>query len=399
MISKAPYTGLDFYREVSMMNSSDTGYLIDIASQSQYQNPNDEYHKAYTEWRMNEHNRYGYKFVKDVREHTYVEGEGFQSSDASDAERNTLKKCSSLIGGTLLIAAIVRLIQAVISGRLGNVSDGISMQLTGTVRDPDMGLLILQSMLKPISFILCILIFQSFVRLPKPVFFPKSKAEKSESAMLIIVFCGLSVIGFALSSMISNLSFMTDLSTPGGFVWTNNMVLNIHCFVIEYVVTAALHALFLNGFVLQFFRQFGDSTAIVITIFIETIMALNIANVGVVFLISLMLANITIKTGSVMNSFIARVLNNIIVFSLKYVSFVNNGSYSRMLQLLLSLIILLAAIFCIGRLMGREGWTFRIINVKTELKFTEKMKTVFTSMPMIIWLAASVIAWLYIYLV
>ena len=51
-------------------------YLIDIAKEKTYQNQFDEYHKQFSEWRSRKDNPYGYSFVHDMREHTYVDGEG-----------------------------------------------------------------------------------------------------------------------------------------------------------------------------------------------------------------------------------------------------------------------------------------------------------------------------------
>ncbi len=375
-------------------------YLIDIASQSQYQNQNDEYHKAYTEWRMNAHNRFGYKFVKDTREHAYVEGEGFRSNDASDTERRTLRDLSALLGGTLLIAALIRLIQAIFTSRLGNISDGISVRLTGDIKESFIFSTVLSSAFKPVSFILCIVLFQAFIRLPGKVILPKGKYHSRRQAFeIIMTFCGLSVVCFQISTFFEELAGSRLINTPGGFVWTDNVWLNIYCFFVEYILTAALHAVFFNGLILQSLRQFGDSAAIVVTVIVETIMALSITNFGVVIVISLMLCNITIKTGSVTDSFIARVLNNMIFFSLKFIGYNTSGSNSRMIQLIICIVILITAAICHGRLMVDSRWSFRIQNVRTELAFSEKMKTIFTALPMIGWLAASVIAWLYIYMV
>ena len=375
-------------------------YLIDIASQSQYQNQNDEYHKAYTEWRMNAHNRFGYKFVKDTREHAYVEGEGFRSNDASDTERRTLRDLSALLGGTLLIAALIRLIQVIFTSRLGDISDGISVRLTGDIKESFIFSTVLSSAFKPVSFILCIVLFQSFIRLPGKVILPKGKYHSRRQAFeIIMTFCGLSVVCFQISTFFEELVGSRLIITPGGFVWTDNVWLNIYCFFVEYILTAALHAVFFNGLILQSLRQFGDSAAIVVTVIVETITALTIANFGVVIVISLMLCNITIKTGSVTDSFIARVLNNMIFFSLKFIGYNTSGSNSKMIQLIICIVILITAAICLGRLMVDSRWSFRIQNVRTELAFSEKMKTIFTALPMIEWLAASVIAWLYIFMV
>ena len=105
-----------------MSDKKNNDYLIDIASDSQYQNQSDEYYKSYTRWRMNENNRFGYKFVKDKREHTYAYGEGYEHKKASDAEKKALRNCASLTGGCLLVAAFLRLMQEIFDSGTSTVS-------------------------------------------------------------------------------------------------------------------------------------------------------------------------------------------------------------------------------------------------------------------------------------
>ncbi len=57
-------------------------YLIDIAKDKTYQNQFDDYHKEFSKWRTKKGNPYGYSFVHDTREHTYVDGEGYYQRSA-----------------------------------------------------------------------------------------------------------------------------------------------------------------------------------------------------------------------------------------------------------------------------------------------------------------------------
>ncbi len=55
-------------------------YLIDVAAEKVYVSQDKAYHDAFTKWRNDKHNRFGYRFVHDSREHTYVDGEGYADS-------------------------------------------------------------------------------------------------------------------------------------------------------------------------------------------------------------------------------------------------------------------------------------------------------------------------------
>ena len=129
----------------------ENSFLIDVASKSQYQNQSAEYHDAYTKWRMNENNRFGYKFTKDTREHAYAFGEGFEHNNASDAERKTLRDCSSLMGCCLLIASLIRLLQAIFDRRAGHMLSGASLHMSGSVRSSDVFSAITLTLFYPVS--------------------------------------------------------------------------------------------------------------------------------------------------------------------------------------------------------------------------------------------------------
>ena len=93
-------------------------YLIDIAKEKTYQNQFDEYHKQFSEWRSRKDNPYGYSFVHDMREHTYVDGEGYYQKKADVAERAALTKCLSLLGATMMTMLFIDAIIALVFYRL-----------------------------------------------------------------------------------------------------------------------------------------------------------------------------------------------------------------------------------------------------------------------------------------
>ena len=372
-------------------------YLIDIASKTKFENQNDAYHKAYAKWRMAENNRFGYKFTKDIREHAYAYGQGFEQNDPADAERRTLRDCSSLIGGVLLISSLIRIAQAYFDSRSGHLFTATSLELTGHINKAQTNATIALSLFKPLSLLLCIFLLQFFLKLPRPVLFPKgSKGRGGVSMCFFGIIGGVSAVCYIFSVFMKVFMSSDYMALPGGLVWCDNMWLNVHYFLSQYVVGAALHAVFLNGLIMQSLRQFGDSTAAMFTAVIEGIMAVNLANISTHLIIGLMVALMTVKSGSVILSMLLRITVNVVFFILRFVVYYYPAHDGELYTLLICITIMALALFSLGRLMANDRYEFTVKQGDTVMGFSAKMRIFFMSMPMIEFMTASIVAWLYI---
>ena len=82
-------------------------YMRDVAKEATYLNQSDEYRRLYAQWRADPENLYGYQFVHDTREHSYIDGKGYVPHLAEVAESISLVKCCSLMGSCLLITLML----------------------------------------------------------------------------------------------------------------------------------------------------------------------------------------------------------------------------------------------------------------------------------------------------
>ena len=383
-------------KEVIVLNG-EKEYLIDIASESRYTGQNKEYHDAFRQWRTKEGNRYGYKYVKDTREHTYAFGEGFETELASDSERDSLKYSSCAIGGVMLISAVIRLLQVLFDSRSGHMLKGSSIELYGNTHPSDILSTVILSLFKPFSLLICILLIWMFTRLPKKVFMPKGRRIPARHTFCLFgVVAGIAVTCYILSVFFRIFFGAKFMSVPGGFVWCDDIGLNIHCFGTQYIITPILHAILMNGLILQLLRQFGDSTAIIITATTEAIMAINLTNIGTHFVLSLAVCIVTLKTGSIFKAIFVRIMINVIFFGLKMIDTSYPSGESELYMLLACILIMAIGLACLGKLISYDDFEMNIKSSDTQLNFRNKMQVFFTAMPTISWLAASLIAWLYI---
>ena len=378
-----------------MSNTKD--YLIDIASESKYSGQNEEYREAFTKWRTRDNNRYGYKYVKDTREHTYAFGEGFENDLASDSERDSLKYCSCLIGGTLIISALIRLLQVMYDTRIGHLLAGSSIEVYGSTHTADLRTTVILSMFKPFSLLLCIIIIAAITRLPRKVFLPSgNNMPMRHKLCLLSVTAGFGVTCYVISILFKLIFGNQYMSLPNGFVWCNDVGLNIHCFGMQYLLTPVLNAVLLNGLILQLLRQFGDSTAVILTAAIESLVAINLTNIGTHFVMGLIVSIVCIKTGSILMAILSRILIDLVFFSLKFIDTTFPDGDDEIYLILFCIVVLGVALFSVGRLISADEYKINIRGADTQLEFRDKLKIFFTAMPTITWLAASTVLWIYI---
>ncbi len=382
-----------------MSDKKNNDYLIDIASDSQYQNQSDEYYKSYTRWRMNENNRFGYKFVKDKREHTYAYGEGYEHKKASDAEKKALRSCASLTGGCLLVAAFLRLMQEIFdSGTSQLMKDGTLILTSGGHSMDILNAFILLGA-KLVMYLAAGIVFMMFIKLPREVYFAKRTIKPAHVVYLLGILNGIAMIWYLIFVFGSFVLPPDWLALPVAFFRSGSVWLDILYIFLDYIVISFIKAVFFNGLLTQSLRQFGDSTSIFLVSVLEGLMVMNIRAVGATFVLSMITGLIILKTGSVIMGAAARISVNLLFYLAGLINYSTGGRESEIYLIIVEVLVIGFGLFCMGRLMARNDWDFNIDNVTTALSFGEKVSVFFTAMPMISWTAAVIVMQLYVLLV
>ena len=382
-----------------MSDKKNNDYLIDIASDSQYQNQSDEYYKSYTRWRMNENNRFGYKFVKDKREHTYAYGEGYEHKKASDAEKKALRSCASLTGGCLLVAAFLRLMQEIFdSGTSQLMKDGTLILTSGGHSMDILNAFILLGA-KLVMYLAAGIVFMMFIKLPREVYFAKRTIKPAHVVYLLGILNGIAMIWYLIFVFGSFVLPPDWLALPVAFFRSGSVWLDILYIFLDYIVISFIKAVFFNGLLTQSLRQFGDSTSIFFVSVLEGLMVMNIRAVGATFVLSMITGLIILKTGSVIMGAAARISVNLLFYLAGLINYSTGGRESEIYLIIVEVLVIGFGLFCMGRLMARNDWDFNIDNVTTALSFGEKVSVFFTAMPMIGWTAAVIVMQLYVLLV
>ena len=159
-------------------------YVVDIAREKVYQNQFDDYHETFAKWRTAKDNPYGYSFVHDTREHTYVDGEGYYPKSAEAAEKIALGKCLGLLGIVLMVMTLLDAVSGIIFYRVFNdpAVDEIFFSKVYEPKYVSPALAAFFGGMSILKYLIGLWIFLHFTKIPVKIAIPmpkKSKISKS----------------------------------------------------------------------------------------------------------------------------------------------------------------------------------------------------------------------------
>ena len=197
-------------------------YMIDVAQDTTYQNQSDEYKESFAKWRSNPQNSFGFQFIHDTREHSYIDGEGFVPHKAEVAERISMLKCCSLLGVCLVV-------------RLKMVSEQAEK-------------------------------IKLVTKIPNKVVFANSKGYEKMRGTAIVIMMVIIVVG-RVGQYILSLLF-SAVHVDGIYsilVFSTDPITAVISFAFFAIIVPIIQEILFRGVILQTFRQFGDTFAILIT--------------------------------------------------------------------------------------------------------------------------------------
>lgn len=366
-------------------------YLIDIAKEKTYQNQYDDYHKEFSEWRTRKDNPYGYSFVHDVREHTYVDGEGYFQKKADVAEKNALIKCLGLLGGTMLAMLFIDAVISFVFYKLYNDSSVFAVHYS-QVEDS-------RSWLSPVyaalfgaattlKYIAGLWIFLHFSKLPRKVAIPLPKdAKVSKSGIyLILVIMVMGKMGNYLLNVIfgwmnMDCVFMLGFHNPDS-VLADAIYVFFNC-----VLVGVFSEFLFRGAIMQMFRQFGDTYALIISVIAFSFTYYDVSSICYASLLAAVLGLFTLKTGSIKTAVLMRIVESISSYAVSCV-ILDNYSNGRIVIVCIYAFIVIVAAFVFARLMCNGKLNFRMRNDSSEIDNGAKLRLFVTNTSITLWLVA-----------
>lgn len=364
-------------------------YLIDVAKEKTYQNQFDDYHREFSKWRTKKGNPYGYSFVHDTREHTYVDGEGYFQKTAAEAERKALTKCLSLLGVTMLVMLAFDGLTSLMFYRLFRDAGAYSVYYTqiGQQRHEFTPLIVLlYCCTNLLKYLLGFWIFIHFSKIPIKVAAPMPKGAKLSKSgiflmLVLMVFGRLSnyIIKVIFGFLNFDCVYSVSIHVPDSIL-SDSIYLVFNCILISIV-----SELLFRGAIMQTFRQFGDIYALIVSAVTFSLTYYDISSIGYGVLCSAALGLFTLRTGSLKSAIVMRVTASVSNYALTRLV-LDNFNYGRLIEAGICAFIMTVAAFIFARLMCNGKWAFTVKSDPSELSGGEKLKTTFTGLTMVLWL-------------
>lgn len=376
------------------MSDKNNNFVMDVAKERTFVNQSKEYNEEFAAWRADERNPYGYKFVQDVREHSYVVDEGYLKSKSDVAEKIALFKCLSLLGVTMILmigmsALRSFFLEAVHPDFSGGVvyykdrtalSDNLSVPFTITAMILDMAVYLVPAF-----------IFMMVTKIPKKVVLPLKKCKYSIAMSSVSIMLVVAIMG-----RFCRLVFANFYAAAGGdavymFIYNgNSLAVTILSWICQCVALPICMEILFRGVVLQTFRQFGDFFAITVSSIVGSFICYDLSYIGYAALCSVALGYSVVRSGSLRLTIYMHICAATVNYFLATINFVNER-IGLIVEASVCALIIGLSIVAYSRLTAKKSWNFNLGRDSTEMTFGQKLKIMLSTDTIVVWLVAAVV--------
>ncbi len=376
-----------------MAGKKDKEYLIDVAKRHKYRNQSEKYQEMYLQWRTDPRNPYGYTFVHDTRVHAYVDGEGYLEETPISNERTALRNCGKLMAAALLIMVLVAFVRYIVmelvfgipySGRSYHSSRSYSLSaLTDGAAYTLLALNVLE-------YLLPIVYLKAASRMPSKIAVPFRQSRNISTVNAVLMMLVIMSIGRFYNNILARLLEGVKIDIPYyDYINTSGTVSQLMCGLVQHVVIAVLIEVIFRGYLLQMLRQFGDNFAVIITSVAGCLMLYDITQIGYMFCVGIFMGVVTIRSGSIKNACIMRVIARYTNYLLTLISGFVGAYWADVIDLAVMGGILICALIVYARINSRRRWSFEVSSASTSVPMAEKFRVVLLSPIFWIWLVAA----------
>lgn len=375
--------------------SEHESYMIDTARERVYQNQDELYHNIFTQWRNDPQNPYGYRFIHDSREHTYIDGEGFACKLCASEEKRAMHNCLSLLGKIMLVyfalRQIIYLLMKVLFGEVHAASIYFSERASNTTVTSEEIILFCAAQIT--MLIITVFLCAYNLKLPPKIALPCRHVERHILISCFSVSMLLMVSYRLFDYLLKEIFYRIGIdSTYYAYIQTDTDAAQSFFFLSQMLIVPVLYEIICRGYILQTFRQFGDIFAIIIAALTSALCYCDITHILYVFALGVALGMVTIRCGNVVPSCVIRVTVVNLTCLLNTLSVDNHNMPDRMLELLICLGILLFSTIVLVIMQSKNKSDFRIEADSTELDLNQKLKQILNSTSFMIWVICTLFA-------
>lgn len=374
------------------MAEKNNEYMIDVAKDSTYLNQSDEYRKLYADWRADPDNLYGYQFVHDMREHTYIDGKGYVPHLAEVAESISLVKCCGMMGVALLIMFLIDLTWYLVClGAYPEMSNYVYSSQIGNIENADFSFIMLSGLVGVARYVVPLLIFFKVTKLPKKVAFPMSTRRFDLLANSIVIMLLIMVIGRIINMFLPHIFSIFKVDTLYSVLWFSKEPRSvIAAFIFNCIAIPIVQELLFRGVFLQIFRQFGDLFAVLSTSFLCALCFYDITYYTQVTICFIVLGVITVRTGSIFTPIIMSVISHTVNFILSY-TVLAGLPQAELIEIVVIVIIMGISIVAYNNLLNEKYKILTVSQARSGMRYMKKTQVMIASTSIALWISASLV--------
>ncbi len=368
-------------------------YLIDVAKGHKYRNQSEEYQKSYLQWRTDPKNPFGYTFVHDTRVHTYVDGEGYLEESPVSSERQALNNCYRVMGASLLIMVAVAFVRYIVMLLAFNVPyagrsyyTDFSIGNSGLPDHVAYTLLVLNLL----EYILPIAFLKASTRMPSKIAVPLKRSKNISAVSSVTMMLVILTIGRSYNNLVSYLLSQISIDIPCyDYIRPSSPLAFVICSIGQHVILGILMEIIFRGYFLQMLRQFGDSFAVIVTAIGSSLLLYDITQAGYMFCVSIFVGIVTIRSGSIKNACIMRIIARYLNYILTFITDLVDEYWGRIIDLSVSGLLLFLAVLVYMRINARRRWSFEVSSAGTSMTLSEKFRMLAVSPWAWIWIISA----------
>lgn len=298
--------------------------VINLAEEFNCPRQSEKYNKNYRKWRETEGNPYAFQFVCDLKEHTYVDGEGFLELSPSKAERSVLEKFSFLLGVILVFYFTIEIFgEGLLCWIFRLFGADMNWSITGgLVGGTEFFRSCSEIIIGLLKRILPAIIFFKITKFPLSSAFPITIADKNANrsapacAMILVVVCNFLN---QLYMNVLNLVGISDLS--GRYYFPESLTLQLIMAFYDVIVVSVVSEFCYRGMIMQPLRQFGDDFALIATSLLASLMCHDVALCCETFVMSVCIGYFVLNTGSIFTGIGMRIIFHAAVYIQELLNF------------------------------------------------------------------------------
>lgn len=360
--------------------------VINVIEEFDYSGPNDKYNEGFKSWRLKKKNKYSYNYNQNQKEKIFIDGQGFVSSTAADAERDSLSKLFLLLGNLLLcyvfIETVAEKLFIVLLDILGfNISYSF---FSGAIYGGKSEILFSEVVVSIVKYFIPIAIMHRVFKMPNKVRYPMRKIKPYE------FFYALST-GMIIS-VISSISRAYSDKSREVYDYFNNAAVDLSFFgdyelvvylFFDILVVSIMNELMFRGEAFHVLRQYGDFFAVVVTSVFSTLVICNFKLMPACFLISFVSGVLLLRSGNIFISIFMHILNKLYLLGLLLIETNSSAAMFLTRSFYMSVVFALGVIIILIIATKHKSETVLMKNLHTHLNAKEKTKTIFHSLSLV----------------